>query len=164
MKISTEKLHMTLESPERIKLEQLEKEGKWVFHGSGSQIEILKPHQAHIYPKNSEEEKIPDDKPAVFASPSVDIAIFMAVINRENAPKGTRSGFSGYDNGGVEFRATQDTMDQIHDATGYVYVFDKSKFIVRSENESLSYDAVVPDDVVVVHENDLPKNIEIKDF
>lgn len=163
--ILKEKFKDILESPERAKLRELENEGKWVFHGSGLKIEKLEPHQAYNYPTNSEEGKTPDDKPAVFASPSVDVAIFMAVVNELNAPGGFRSGFSTPRGGkGFEFRATKETMDQIHGATGYIYVFDKTKFISRSSGESMSYTSVTPDNVVIVTENDLPKNIEIKDF
>lgn len=151
------------ESFERTKLRELESESKWVFHGSGSKIETLEPRQAHNYPKNSEE-KNPDDKPAVFASPFADIAIFMSIVNETNVSQGLRSGLSWDSDKGLEFRATKETMDQIHNATGYVYVFDKSKFTPRSFGESLSYEAVSPDDVIMVTEKDLPKNIEIKDF
>ncbi len=164
MKSSNEKINNPVESRERAKLRELENEGKWVFHGSGSKIEKLEPRQAHNYPNNSEEGKIPDDKPAVFASPLADIAIFMAVINRNNAPKGSRSGFTNNGGRDFEFRVTKETMDQIHGATGFVYVFDKRKFIPRSSGQVLSYESVEPEKVVVVTEKDLPKNIEIKDF
>lgn len=152
------------ESLERAKLRTFENEGKWVFHGSGSKIEILEPRQAYNYPTDSDEEKIPDGKPAVFASPSVDIAIFMAILNKENAPKGARSGFDINDNGTFQFRTTQATIDQINNAVGYVYVFDATKFAPISAGESVSYKAVIPDEVVVVSEKDLPINIDIKDF
>lgn len=153
-----------LESQERRRLRELESEGKWVFHGSGTETEILEPRQAHNYPSSSTEEKIPDDKPAVFASPSADIAIFMAIVNKNNAPKGARSGFSKHGDEPTEFRITKDTLDQIHNAKGYVYVFEKDGFISRSPNEVLSYQSVKPSEVVTVTEKDLPENIVIKDF
>ncbi|OHA89687.1 MAG: hypothetical protein A2741_01905 [Candidatus Zambryskibacteria bacterium RIFCSPHIGHO2_01_FULL_43_27] len=152
-----------IESPERARLRELEMEGKFLFHGSGYKIDRLKPRQAHNYPTNSKEEKIPDDKPAVFATPYADTAIFMAVINKPNAPKGSRSGFSHNSNGKHEYRATQGTIEQIHNAKGYVYVFNKEKFKMRSPAEGLSYKAVEPVEVVEVSEADLP-DITIKDF
>lgn len=152
------------ESPERAKLRTLENEGAWVFHGSGSKIEVLEPRQAYNYPTDSDKEKIPDGKPAVFASPSADIAIFMSILNKENAPKGARSGFDMHDDGTFEFRTTQATIDQIHNAVGYVYVFNAKKFIPHTLGECISYETVTPDEVVVVSEKDLPRDIEIKDF
>lgn len=155
---------MNKESQQRATLRDLEKEGKWVFHGSPTKTDILQPRQAYNYPNNSDEGKIPDDKPAVFASQFIDIAIFMAVINKVNAPKGTRSAFQGDDDGNLHFQVTKETMDQIHDATGYVYVFDKSKFISRSPIQCLSYEAVKPVEMIMITEKDLPANIEIKEF
>jgi len=159
-----EKINTNNESPERIKLLALESEGRWVFHGSSSKIKIFKPKQAYRYPKNSDEGRVADGDPAVFSSPFVDIAIFMGIINKTNAPRGLRSGFGTDSEGKIKFQATKETIDQLHKATGYVYVFDKTKFIPRSSVESLSYEPVTPDDVVMVTERDLPKNIEIKDF
>ena len=164
MQPSKEKLNNMSESLERAKLRELENEGRWVFHGSGSKIKEFEPRQAYNYPTNSQEGRIPDGKPAVFASVSADIAIFMALINELNVPGRLRSGFGLDSNGKITFKATKETIEQLHNSTGYVYVFDKKKFSPRSPIESLSYESVVPDDVVMVTEKDLPKNIEIKDF
>ncbi|MCF7834281.1 MAG: hypothetical protein K9L98_01805 [Candidatus Pacebacteria bacterium] len=147
------------ESKGRVRLKKLEKEGKWVFHGSGLKINILEPHQAYNYPKSSGTKGVPDDKPAVFASVFADVAIFMAVVNKLNAPYNFRSGFSVHGDNTFEFRATKETMEQIQNVKGYVYVFDKSKFKNRSTSELLSYKAVIPDEMIVVNEKDLPKNI-----
>jgi len=162
--ISLEKKEQAIESPERIRLRELEQEDKWVFHGSGDKIDTLEPRQAYNYPANSGGEQIPDDKPAVFASPNADIAIFMSIFNRNNASRGFRCGYDAQGDGSFKFRTTKYTMDQIHDAKGYVYVFDKTKFISRSSSEVLSYESVVPAEVIVVSEKDLPKNILIEDF
>jgi|GEM_PF-175017 len=151
-------------SSERSTLYALEQEGKWVFHGSPSNIEVFEPRQAYHYPNNSQSGRVPDDNPAVFTSPFADIAIFMALINKTNIPKGLRRGFSSRDDGSVGFRVTKETMDQIHNLTGYVYVFEKAKFIPRSSSEYLSYSPVTPDDVVTVTERDLPKNIDVVSF
>lgn len=158
----SEQINNLHESPERIKLSKLESEDKWVFHGSPYEIEVFEPRQAYKYPK--EGEKIPDGDPAVFASPSADIAIFMSIINEVNAPLGLRSGFGTDEEGKIKFKATKKTIEQLNKAKGYVYVFDKTKFTPRSSLESLSREKTTPDCVVVVSEKDLPKDIEIKDF
>lgn len=157
-------LNNQIESPERMRLRDLEAEGRWVFHGSGSKIDGgLEPRQAYNHPNNSGESGVPDGEPAVFATPVADVAIFMSIINKHNAPKGARSGFGNTD-GDFEFRATKDTMDQIHNAIGYVYVFDKTNFTPRSKTESLSYEVAEPVEVITVTKKDLPKNIIIKEF
>lgn len=165
MEVFEHELNNQIESPERMRLRELEADGRWVFHGSGSKIDgTLEPRQAINHKKvDSEIVAMPDDKPAVFATPLADIAIFMAIINRNNVVDG-RSGFGTTDEGGFEFRATPETMKQIHNATGYVYVFDKTNFTPRSKRESLAYEEVTPNEVVMVTEKDLPKNIVIKDF
>lgn len=88
----------------------------------------------------------------------------MSIINKVNAPRGLRSGFGKNEKGKIQFRATKETIEQLHNSKGYVYVFDKTKFIPRSSIESLSYKTLTPDKVFIVSEKDLPKNIEIKEF
>lgn len=148
----------------RAELRQLENEDIWVFHGSGVQINVLEPQQAYNYPHNSDKGKIPDDKPAVFATPSADVAIFMAIMNRANAPQDARCGLTEHSDGSFEFRTTQETMEQINNAVGYVYVLRKEKFVPRSKGELISYKAVSPERVVTVTDKDLPEKIEIKVF
>lgn len=154
-----------IEKSGREKLKELEAEEEYVFHGSGTRIETLEPRQAHNYPNNNMEDRLPDGEPAVFASDIADIAIFMAVISKDNAPKGLRSGF-GIGKHGPQFRATKETMEQIRDAKGYVYVFKKKDFRQRDEgpNEWISNKPIKPLEVIGVSERDLPENIEIKDF
>ena len=68
------------ERKNREKLLWLEKEGKYVFHGSPYDISVLEPRQGHNI--NEETGKIEkDDEPAVFAIFYVDVAIFRALIN-----------------------------------------------------------------------------------
>lgn len=146
------------------RLRILEQEGRWVFHGSSSKLEVLEPRQAYQYPHNSDIGKIRDDRPAIFTSPVADIAIFMAIINKTNAPKGSRSGFYPQSDGTVTFRATKETMEQIKNARGYVYVFSKEKFSPRSNIEYVSYGSIRPEEVLSVTEEDLPVQIEIQEF
>lgn len=147
-------------------LHSLEKTGEYVFHGSPFKLETLEPRQAHNHEKreDGEYDPVPDGMPAVFASPFADTAIFMAIVNRKNAPLGSRSGFSSNDRNNFEFRATKETFDQIGvDASGYVYVFNKDDFEERNHNESVAYKTVTPSRIIEVRKEDLPA-IEIKDF
>ena len=152
-----------VESEERRRLRFLESEGKWVFHGSGSHLEKLEPRQAHNYSEARAESGIPDDKPAVFATPYADIAIFMAVVSPKNV-KNLRAGFSSFGEKKFEFRATSETMNQLDQAKGYVYVFGKEGFVPRGDSEMLSYETVMPSEVIEVGKQDLPLNIIIKNF
>lgn len=146
------------------RLLELEKEGKYLFHGSGFKMEKLEPRQAHSYPNKNDEGKIPDGEPAVFAADRSDIAVFMAIISPPNAQKGLRSGFTET-KGQMKFRVTKETMDQIDNAKGYVYVFDKDDFTQRgTSHEWVSNNPVSPVEIVEVTEKDLPDNIEVKQF
>lgn len=140
-------------------LNQLEKEGSYVFHGSEYKLEILEPRQAYTIVDGK---KIDDDKPSVHASPVADIAIFMALINKLNCPGGYRSGFE-YDDRKkkVVFTATRKTLDQLKNARGFVHVFDKDSFRTRTLIESISYDPVKPVKIIEVGTDDIPKEIEI---
>lgn len=153
-----------LDTP-RFKILKLEKENKWVFHGSAFLVDKIEPRQAYSSKTGT---RIPDGNPAVFATPIADIAIFMAVFNKENMSTNLhrkyKSGFTGEEDGGVEFRVTKDLMDDAINFNGYVYVFDKNKFKPRSSFEVLSDVALTPEDVICVTEKDLPNNIQIKDF
>ncbi len=141
----------------RILLEKLEKEGSVLFHGSGYKTETLEPHQAYNF---ADGHKTTDDKPGVHATPFAEIAIFMAVVNKNNL-KNFRSSFS-YTNKGLFFRMTKKTRDQISNATiGYVYILPKDKFIKRSPAEYISYDSVIPTQIIKVNGDDLPSEISI---
>tara|TARA_B100000745_G_scaffold242943_1_gene165246 strand:- start:15108 stop:15551 length:444 start_codon:yes stop_codon:yes gene_type:complete len=143
---------------EKKKLEELEKEGNFIFHGSGLVVEEFEPRQAHNYVDGK---NIPDDKPAIFASPFADYAIFMALINKVNCPEGFRAS-SGFENGTLTFRATQDTLNQLSDESkGYVYVFEKKNFKERSGSEWLSYKSQKPVMTISVVRSDFSQPIDI---
>ena len=145
---------------------ELEKTNNFVFHGSGVELNEIVPKQAFNHSVVGEK-PIEDGEPAVFASPFADIAIFMAIINKQNIPKKLRSGFGGHLKDGevkVKFRTTKETIDQLNDARGYVYVFNKNDFTPRSDMECMSHEPVKPVYVIKVTEKDLPIDIEIKDF
>lgn len=150
----------------REKLKRLESTGFYVFHGSPEPLSSLEPRQAHnhIKKENGEYEPVPDGDPAVFASGFSDIAIFMSIFNKKNAPLGSRSGFSSDGEGNLDFRVTEDTLNQINDSSsGFVYVFNKDDFEQRNPSEFVSKKEVRPIKVIKVFKEDLP-NFEIKDF
>lgn len=142
---------------------QLEKEGNFLFHGSAIKLDSLEPRQSYTIPRG-EKEMIKDGDPAVAATPYVKIAIFRAIVNNHNTPKGHRSGF-GDDNGILQFRASQLTLGQVKGKNGYVYVLDRKGFKPRGKNEDCmewrSEKTVKPICFVVVTDRDLPNNIEI---
>jgi len=162
-----ENLNQHLEKTPREVLEDLEKTGLYVFHGSAFKIDKFEPRQAFQSTRQNDGEykKIPDGEPAVFASPFINTAIFWAVINKKNCPVKSHSGFSADSRlKSLEFYATKEIMYQIKDETfGYVYVFYKEKFQERNYNEVVSYEEVEPDMYIEVTKKDLPE-ITIKDF
>ena len=152
-------------SPEKEKLFKLEKTNRYVFHGSGEKLESLDPRQGYTYVDGKQ---IKDGSPAVFASSLVDYAIFMAIINKNNCPKGvyTSAGRSGdsKETASLKFRASRKTVEQLTDeALGYVYVFPISDFTLRDSGgiEYISYFSVKPKEVVWVRKSDLSEQIEI---
>lgn len=137
-------------------LSKLEKENKYIFHGSEGLINEFEPRQAHTI---IEGQRVPDGKPAVFASPFASYATFMAIINKTNCPKGLRSGCS-YSNRGLEFTATKATLEQLsEESKGYVYVFDRSDFEQKNASEWVSYKKVKPLRFIEVTFSDLPSPI-----
>ena len=149
----------------REKLLQLEKEGKYLFHGSPvSNIESMEPRQAtHVPELSKPTETILDGKPAVSATPYIEFAIFRAIINRENIPFSHNSGF-GFKNGKKEFRiSSKKILEEIKNKRGFVYVFNKNEFepysrggeIHDSLMEWRSYKTVKPIDVIEVNYTDL---------
>jgi hypothetical protein len=119
-------------------LKELEIEQKYLFHGTGNIIEEFEPRQAY----NND---LPDGKPAVFVSPFLDYAIFMAIFNEENCPKGYQARVNGLRSGNLTYEATKKSLDQLNESTkGYVYVFNKSDFEEKYMSEWASYKKVVP--------------------
>ncbi len=143
----------------REKLLALEKEGKFVFHGSSDVIEILEPRQA--YNRNKETKQMEKDGvPAVFATPYADVAIFRALINAKNVVGKSMSRF-GMDGEQLHFLATKNLLDQANKRTGKVYVLDKQKFKHFKGMQCRSEESIIPIEVVEVSADDLPQNIEI---
>lgn len=107
------------------KLLQLEKEGKYYFHGSPDVIGILVPQQA--YNHNEETGKMEKDgEPAVFATPYADVAIFRALVNTKGVSGESTSSF-GINGEQLYFSATKNLLESAKDKIGRVYVLDKLK-------------------------------------
>lgn len=156
---------MNLDEPKepsegRKRLEALEKEGKYVFHGALIDIQSLEPKQG--YNQNKETgEMVKDGDPAVFATPYSDVAIFRSLINSENVQGNSTSEWGMADDGKIFFRATQNLLDAAKNKTGKIYVLDKKYFGEVKGTEARSEKNVIPDEVIEVYFVDLPKNIEI---
>lgn len=154
-------------SPEKKELLELEKEGLSVFHGTGADVDMLEPRQA------VDTKRGPDGDPGVFASDKADFAIFMAIINIKNCPRGaySRAGARSADEGShvLDFGVSKETMEQLQDtASGWVYVFNKSDFAVhpadRKEGvEFIAHHKVAPVRKILVSIKDLPEGIEVFD-
>lgn len=143
------------------KLHQLETEGQFVFHGSSHIINELEPRQA--YNQNKDDGKMEaDGKPAVFATPFAEMAIFRALTNGDDLPINSTSSF-GINENGLHFSVTKNLLSYLKNKTGVVYVLDKSQFSVFEAIQCRSYEKVVPVDAVEVTAEDLPDNIEILD-
>lgn len=153
-------------SPEKQELLALEAEQKYVFHGTGVDVEKLEPRQA------VDTETGPDGEPAVFASDRADYAIFMAIVNHANCPSGARSragAFADATESGIKYRLdfgmSADTVAQLQeDAVGWVYVFDKQQFLPYKAKEGVEFVSnmhVAPIRKIRVAKRDLPEGIEV---
>mgnify|MGYP001559648942 FL=1 len=150
----------TQASENKLRLLELEKEGGFVFHGSGVALDSLEPRQAYNFENEKQE---PDGVPAVYASGKADYAIFMALINEINCPSGYESS-SGTIDGKLVFRASKDTLSQLSEnASGWVYVFKKDQFQQRDRDgvEFISTQSVTPLEQIQVRKEDLPQDIEV---
>jgi len=108
----------------------LEKEGKYVFHGSpyGDIISLDLRQAKHIPDLSKPQKFILDGAPAISATPYIDFAIFKSLVNRENIKDGYVGGF-GFKEGKKEFRIpSREVFDSLKDKEGFVYILDKKDF------------------------------------
>jgi hypothetical protein len=141
----------------REKLLALEKEGKYVFHGSSDIIDILEPRQAGGH--NEKTGKWENDgSPAVFATPYADLAIFRSLLYDKDLEN--EFGINGDQ---LHMRADKKLIERAKNRIGKVYVLDKSKFNPASFRgiDCRSEEKITPLEIIEVTINDLPKNIEI---
>jgi hypothetical protein len=142
----------------RAELLALEKTGKYVFHGSTENLNILEPRQAQN--KNKRTEKMEYcGSPAIYATPYADVAIFAALI-KNNAKNVKEDNECEMDLENLHFSATQNLLDDAKKIVGKVYILDKSKFqLVGAEFSSDK--EVVPIAIMKVTADDLPENIKL---
>lgn len=140
------------------KLLSLEKENKFVFHGSPDTIKVLEPMQGkNDDPKSN---KMESEKPAVFATPYAEISIFRALINSKNVKGKSKSSF-GIKGKQKHFSATKNLLEEAKKKIGKVYVLDKHKFKNFDGMQCRSEEPVTPVEIVEVTIKDLPKGIKV---
>lgn len=125
----------------------LEKEGKYVFHGSAHFIDVLEPRQAH---NNGEK----DGQTAVFATPYADVAIFRSLTGGLTSRFGIGEDKLQYS---VDGKLYKDADKKI----GRVYVLDREKFKDFKGTECRSYEDVFPLEVIEVGIGDLSDDVKI---
>lgn len=143
----------------------LEKTGKYVFHGSPiNNLKFLEPKQAkHVPNLSNSNEVLLDGNPAVSATPYIDFAIFRAIINKTNIPISFTSGF-GFKNVEKEFHiSSQEVLEIAKTKKGFIYVFNKNEFepyqrdqgINLTKMEWRAYKKVKPLEIIEVSYEDL---------
>ena len=146
------------EGKNRERLLSLEKEGKYVFHGSPDIIETLERRQAYNRSKKTGNmEK--DGEPAVFATPYADVAIFRALTDTKGVRGESTSQF-GIDGDKLHFSATKNILEAARTKIGKVYVLDKQKFQDFEGMQCRSSETNEPIEVIEVTIDDLPQNVE----
>ena len=137
-------------------LNELGSKQQYVFHGTGTIIEEFEPRQA--YNKN-----IPDGKPAVWATPVLNYAIFNALFNKINCPRGYTARVNKLNSDNLTYEATKESLDQINENTkGCIYVFNRSDFEQKNMSEWISYKKVKPIKMFEISRKDFP--LPIKEF
>jgi len=142
-------------SKNKEKLLSLEKENKYLFHGSPDTIDTLEPRQ----PFNNKEEY---GSPSVCATPFVNIAIFRSLIHKNNLSlkENSQSSF-GIKNNEISFSTTKNLFETAKLSKGKVYILDKNKFKKFNDMEYRSEESIKPLEFIEVDFNDLPKGIKI---
>lgn len=150
-------------SPAKQKLIELEATGNFLFHGSGRELEVVEPKQDYISTNGIDEE---DGDPAVFATPYIDYAIMLALVNEENCLDGFRAKAETdkLDNGSIvlKLQMSEETSAQLEpEDFGFVYVLDKKQFNEKWPEEWTSCERCKPIDKILVTTEDLSDRIEI---
>lgn len=162
--IKNENKERNLNARERLLF--LEKEGKFLFHGSPDKIEVLEPRQPLIYNiHNKKKEK--HGNLCVAATPCADIAIFRAIVNSKNFSKDDyASSFGVNKDDTIKLATTKPVLEKIKDKKGFVHVISRELFDKFSDMEWRSEKTIKPEEIVSVTAEDLPPNIQLidKDF
>ncbi len=136
----------------RERLLELERSGRYVFHGSARSIETLEPRQGKNFSPASRRME-PDGAPAVAATEHADIAIFRALVNQDQFPDyGYYSAF-GVADGKPYVKMSKAVLAGLREKVGYVHVLPRKMFQpVRGEWRAET--SVHPDFVVRVTASD----------
>lgn len=135
-------------------------DGGYVFHGSGVKVGLLEPKAAINYLGGVLEE-FPEGERAVFATDKPEIAVFMALQNKDIDGW---SSFSSNDRNEFKFRVSSKKWEHLNsgEAKGHVYVLNEDDFeLVRGEFRSVN--DVEPVSVVSVGREDLVSDVELSD-
>lgn len=141
-------------------LKKFENSGKYLFHGSGIELDILEPNQAFNFIKGK---KIKDGRPSVHATHFYKIACFMAIMTKINFAEYLNFGYIWSDNE-VYYQVDRKTLNKINKSRsmiGYVYVLKKDNFFQRNETEWIATSEIKPYKKIRIGKSLLPKNIEI---
>lgn len=117
-------------------LQQLERTGKFVFHGSPTLLTELKPQQQKNY-SAKKKALVHDGRPAICATPFADVATFRSLVRQGWTSFGTK-------NGQVMYGASALALNRAKTATGWVYILTKQKFHKRTSFEMRAYKTLLP--------------------
>lgn len=143
---------------------QLEAENKFIFHGTDAETDVIHPRQA------VDSTRGPVGDPAIYGSAIAETAIFYAIMKARNFSNGSvtscESSHVNPDTGEVtsEYRISKEDFKQLNnDASGYVYIFNKSEFAPagKMSPEHSRDKAIQPIKRIAVTKADLPKNITL---
>lgn len=141
----------------------LEKEGKFMFHGSPVRMDVIAPRQAFGDDRKTGEREN-DGTPGVFGTPFADVAIFHALMKQSGA-EGDFGAGGDSEKGTYHMHASAayiETVKRDH-VEAYVHVLDKKNFHDFRAVDARSDVAVNVLEIVKVGYEDLPDNIEIID-
>ena len=137
----------------------LEKDGKYLFHGSMHKLSFLEPRQPYTFDKEKDE-MVEDGKPSVACTQFAELAIFRALANRNRVDGYSRNTFS-FQEGKLHLLATSSLIAAAIDLKlkGYVYVFLKEGSEIYRSFEYRFYQLMNPVEVIEVSGEDMPEGV-----
>ncbi len=137
------------------KLKKMEQTGKYLFHGTTSgSIVSFEPRQAIS-------DGVKHGEPCVAASEYIEPAIFMAILGSR-----VSSGWNSDEPSDFGFYLKETDFETLrrHNATGYVYIFDRNTTVFNPFMgwEWRAHENVEPLQKIEVNFADLPKKIELR--
>lgn len=147
----------------RVALEFLAASDTVLFHGSSKgKLDLLLPKQAKVF-RRTTGRTVNHGRPAVHATPIVDLAIFYALIGLEDVRNGFSFYVSGFDivDGRVRLSASCDVIEHASSPsrTGWVYAVANTGFDAKNAAVATCTVPVVPLARVRVSGLDLPTGI-----